>query len=310
MTSQNALFHAYLRPAMLQILRATGYHSTSPAVLDCVTDLAARYLSLLCERTADHAAHGASGGCAGGSGEAGDFGVPEVRLALRDAGALLPERAGPEQLWRGEEDLRGVEEFAAWVLGARMRELTEFARGDGDSDEVDYLNGEQASPDFLPFHFHTLHLPIYILSFHFHFFPFFLDLHSGWLDRVCRSGGKRAKKTDRVGKTALKKRHNKTSDGSKFQGTILGRPGEAAEIEVEGGGGDLRSIGDWISLRSASAGVNLASRDGKNDHDGAAPLANGRLSPTPSSGLSSVGDRVGEGLAPDNDDGDDKMDLS
>ena len=112
-----------------------------------------------------------------------------------------------------------------------------------------------------------------------------------------------------MGKTALKKRHNKTSDGSKFQGTILGRPGEAAEIEVEGGGG--RSIGDWISLRSASAvaNANLASRDEKDDN-GAAPLANGRLSPTPSSGLSSVGDRVGEGLAPDNDDGDDKMDLS
>lgn len=167
MTSQNALFHAYLRPAMLQILRATGYHSTSPAVLDCVTDLAARYLSLLCERTADHAAHGASGGCAGGSGEAGDFGVPEVRLALRDAGALLPERAGPEQLWRGEEDLRGVEEFAAWVLGARMRELTEFARGDGDSDEVDYLNGEQASPipSFFPFPYPSLPSPYSFLSF-------------------------------------------------------------------------------------------------------------------------------------------------
>lgn len=134
MTSPPSLFHALLRPSILQILRATGYHSTRPAVLDSVTDLAARYLSLLCEGTARHAAHN--------HGDAADFDIVDVRLALQDAGAMLPERSPSEQFWRGEEDLRGVDEFVAWFAGQRMRELMEVGRGDGEADATDYLNGE------------------------------------------------------------------------------------------------------------------------------------------------------------------------
>lgn len=134
MTSPPSLFHALLRPSILQILRATGYHSTRPAVLDSVTDLAARYLSLLCETTARHAAHN--------HGDSADFDIVDIRLALQDAGALLPERSPAEQLWRGEEDVRGVEEFIAWFAGQRMRELMEVGKGDGEADATDYLNGE------------------------------------------------------------------------------------------------------------------------------------------------------------------------
>lgn len=136
MPPPSALFHAFLRPPILQILRATGYHSTSPAVLDAITDLAARYLSVLCERTAEHATHR--------RGDAGDFSIPDVRLALSDAGALLPDRMPAQQEWEGEEDLRGVEEFVRWFSGQRMREITDFAQGDGEFDEMDYLNGEEA----------------------------------------------------------------------------------------------------------------------------------------------------------------------
>lgn len=133
MPAPSALFHAFLRPPILQILRATGYHSTSPAVLDALTDLAARYLSLLCEKTAEHATHR--------SGHAGDFSIPEIRLALRDAGALLPEKLVTEEAWTEEEDLRGVGEFVNWFAGQRMREIMEFARGDMEEDETDYLHG-------------------------------------------------------------------------------------------------------------------------------------------------------------------------
>jgi transcription initiation factor TFIID subunit 3 len=133
MPAPSALFHAFLRPSILQILRATGYHSTSPAVLDAMTDLAARYMSLLCEKTAEHATHR--------TGDAGDFSLPEIRLALQDAGALLPERLLVEEQWTGTEDLRGVEEFVKWFSGQRMKEIMDFARGDGEGDETDYLNG-------------------------------------------------------------------------------------------------------------------------------------------------------------------------
>ena len=136
MPPPSALFHAFLRPPILQILRATGYHSTSPAVLDAITDLAARYLSLLCERTAEHATHR--------RGDAGDFSIPDVRLALSDAGALLPDKMLTQQEWEGEEDLRGVDEFVRWFSGQRMKEIMDFAQGDGEFDEMDYLNGEGA----------------------------------------------------------------------------------------------------------------------------------------------------------------------
>ena len=134
MTTPTALFHAYLRPSVLQILRATGYHGTSPAVLDTVTDLAARYLSLLCEKTAARANHH--------YGDAGDFTLVEIRLALEEAGALLPQTVATEQEWRGQEDVRGVEEFVRWFTGPRMREIMEFAKGDGETVDMVYLYGE------------------------------------------------------------------------------------------------------------------------------------------------------------------------
>lgn len=138
MTSPPSLFHAFLRPSILQILRAAGYHSTRPAVLDSLTDLAARYLTLLCEGTAAHATHN--------HGDCADFTVVDVRMALQDVGALLPERDAAEQGWAGEEDLRGLDEFVRWFVGPRMKTMMEFANGDGESEATDYLNGPSKEP--------------------------------------------------------------------------------------------------------------------------------------------------------------------
>lgn len=73
-------------------------------------------------------------------------------------------------------------------------------------------------------------------------------------------------------------------------GTILGKANEVGEIQVEGG--PERSIAEWISNRSGEP-ARSATPQTNGDHDA--------VSPTASSGLSSVGDRLG-------DDGD--MDLS
>lgn len=136
MTSPPSLFHALLRPSILQILRATGYHSTRPAVLDSLTDLTARYLSMLCQTTAMHALHN--------QGDSADFTITDIRMALQDAGALAPQRVTTEEETLGEEDLRGVEEFVRWFAGQRMKELMEFGNVDGESEATDYLNGEFA----------------------------------------------------------------------------------------------------------------------------------------------------------------------
>lgn len=138
MTTQAAFFHALLRPAILQILRSTGYHSAKPSVVDSLTDIAARYLAALCEKTAAHAIHN--------QGDAGDYTIVDVRLALQEVGALLPEKTATEQEWLGTEDTTGVDEFIEWFSGQRMTELMEMGVGDGEIDATDYLNGRVYRP--------------------------------------------------------------------------------------------------------------------------------------------------------------------
>jgi transcription initiation factor TFIID subunit 3 len=152
MTPPPPLFHALLRPAVLQILRATGYHSAKTSVLDSVTDLAARYFLHLCQLTAVYAAHNHDEppllrATAPGPGPANQNPaipaptVVDVRMALQRVGALLPERVDEEQEYLGEEDTRGVEAFVAWAMGSLNREIKRIAL-DGEDEAGDYLDGE------------------------------------------------------------------------------------------------------------------------------------------------------------------------
>jgi transcription initiation factor TFIID subunit 3 len=131
MTPPQALFHTLLRPSILQILRATGYHSAKPTVLDSLTDLAARYLSELCHLTALYSAHN-------GSGTTGPD-IVDVRMALQHMGALLPELPQHEQELLSVEDTRGTDEFVAWAAGNVNREIQRIAQDEGATD---YLDGE------------------------------------------------------------------------------------------------------------------------------------------------------------------------
>ncbi|OAA49353.1 Bromodomain associated domain protein [Metarhizium rileyi] len=253
MTTQSAFFHALLRPAILQMLRSTGYHSAKPSVVDSLTDIAARYLAALCEKTASHAIHN--------HGDAGDYTVVDVRLALQEVGALLPEKTATEQHWLGVEDTTGVDEFIEWFSGQRMTEMMGVGIGDSETDATDYLNGKSLFPPLLP---PPLPLP---LSPHEHSLRSFDYLEP------------------------LKKKHAKTAEDSKFTGTVIGKPLDTiAEIQVEGG--PVTSINEWITQRSSLSA-------GAENTNGA--LNEERGSPTPSSGLSSVGSRF---------DDDDDMDLS
>lgn len=132
MTPPPSLFHSLLRPAVLQILRAAGYHGAKTSVLDSMTDLAARYLYHLCELTAAYTAHNAE--------EDMIPTVVDVRMALQHAGALLPERPQCEQDFFGE-DTRGVDEFLAWAGGSLNKEIKRIAL-DGEDEASDYLNGK------------------------------------------------------------------------------------------------------------------------------------------------------------------------
>jgi len=137
MTPPHTLFHSLLRPAVLQILRATGYHSAKTSVLDSITDLAARYFFNLCQLTATNAANN------GSQSDTADLAptIVDVRMALQRMGALLPECTEEEQAFLNVEDMRGVEEFIAWAQGPQNREIKRIAL-DGNDEAVDYLDGE------------------------------------------------------------------------------------------------------------------------------------------------------------------------
>lgn len=153
MTSAD-LHTALLRPAVLQVLRAAGFSNAKPAVIDTVTDLAARYLLLLASSTAQNAFNTHNNLVPT---------IQDVRLALSQAGALVPQMSTAEESLRGDvqisegvwvpfEDLRGVEAFVNWAHGPVNKEIRRIA-GFGDDANVeeiaagldereDYLSGE------------------------------------------------------------------------------------------------------------------------------------------------------------------------
>jgi transcription initiation factor TFIID subunit 3 len=119
---------ALLQPAVLQILRAAGFNAARPAVLDTLTDLAARYLRLLAESTAQNATiiHNDTLPT-----------VQDVRLALTENGALFPQMTPDEEARKSDvevagemvpfEDLRGVQAFIEWAQGSVNKEIRRIA---------------------------------------------------------------------------------------------------------------------------------------------------------------------------------------
>lgn len=139
------LHTSLLRPSVIHILRAAGFHSTRPSVLDTLVNLTERHLLLLARTTAEHALL---------SHNSLIPGLTDVRLALGECGVLGPVDSAAEEEWRerkrrgnalvegeggGEErvaslkrkrdarDVREVETFERWVLGGRNAEIRRVA---------------------------------------------------------------------------------------------------------------------------------------------------------------------------------------
>lgn len=132
-TPQSQLNHSLLRPCVLHILRAAGYQGTRPSVLDTITDLAARYILVLAQSAAAHAA----------DDDEAEISVVDVRLAMQECGALLPEKVIEDQIfdWNEPEDTRGVDGFIAWAMGPENREIRRVALESADGSKDDYLAG-------------------------------------------------------------------------------------------------------------------------------------------------------------------------
>ena len=143
--SPGTLHNSLLRPSVLHILRAAGFHSTRPAAIDTLVDLAARYLDLLARQTAAHAISNHND-CVPT--------VTDVRMALQDVGALRPQIGIMEEQTRGEEDMRGMDAFLKWIVGEESKEIKRIAgmlAAGGEEVDVeigiereDFLTGQSA----------------------------------------------------------------------------------------------------------------------------------------------------------------------
>lgn len=132
MTSPHSLHHSLLRPCVLHILRAAGYHSTRPSVLDALTDISGRYMLLLATAAAKYS----------NSNHAElELSIEDVRMAMQECGALVPEKVLEEQIYDVEEDTRGVDAFLEWAMGPENKEIRRIALEGGEAEKEDYLTG-------------------------------------------------------------------------------------------------------------------------------------------------------------------------
>jgi transcription initiation factor TFIID subunit 3 len=163
--SSDELFRNLLRPAVLHILRASGFHFGKPSAVDTVVDITVRYISLLAERTAYNAYSNHNDSTPT---------ITDIRMAMQDCGLLVPTMTAGEEEWkqilrkpldfyneesgarrleeqrRDAEDTADVKEFVEWVKGDQNKEIRRIAgtlkplpTGPADLDELemeDYLN--------------------------------------------------------------------------------------------------------------------------------------------------------------------------
>ncbi|KAF2756710.1 hypothetical protein EJ05DRAFT_74298 [Pseudovirgaria hyperparasitica] len=268
--SPQQLHNALLRPAVLHILRATGYHAARPSVIDTLTDIAVRYLILLASRTQQNAYS---------NHNTPEPDITDVRMAMQECGLLIPSMTAAEEEWserlrkplqeypdrirdkerqrRDAEDTRDVRAFIEWVGGKKNMEIRRIAglSSEGEGGPTVEQEVQEELEDYL---------------------------------------------------TALKKKHSKTGEETRFQGTILGKPADEKPIKIEGG--PIESIRDWIAqvqeqaARQSVATGKIAETDASEDVDmddesvdfirntgpmegdvagTTSPTANGRLSSSP-----------------------------
>ncbi|KAI1161430.1 hypothetical protein F5B18DRAFT_628636 [Nemania serpens] len=240
---------AFLRPAILQILRAQGYYASTPSTIDCLTEIAGQYLYTIAKRTAEHATANNY------LGPPGTPDVVDVRLALEECGALPPGADPPppakrRRLSRGDpadsdetlreyddndvEDTSGVDEFIRWATGRKNQRIRKIAGVVAPPSAMAAgAEGEDGTVEERP---------------------------SDYLD-------------------ALKRKHNKTDQESKYAGTILGRSIDHGEVLIEGG--PDTSLAAWAAkMREASLRPPDPEPTADDDSD----------SRPPSSGLSSLAD--------------------
>ncbi|KAF2253436.1 hypothetical protein BU26DRAFT_515794 [Trematosphaeria pertusa] len=228
--STDDLFHSLLRPAVLHMLRAAGFNGAKPSVVDTVVDLTARYLTLLASHTAYNAYS---------SHNDPTPDISDVRVAMQDCGLLVPTLTAAEELWK--EILRKPLEEYDEDSGARSKE--EKRRDAEDTADVTE----------------------------------FIEWVKGPKNREIRRiaglvksqppAGQQPTATEQLDAeeledylSSLMKKHNKSGQEQRFQGTVLGKTADAKEVKIEGGAAD--SIREWcLKTRERAAKTAESTRE-------------------------------------------------
>ncbi|KAF7185060.1 hypothetical protein HII31_13683 [Pseudocercospora fuligena] len=219
MSQAQDLHRALLRPAIIHTLRAAGFHSTKPSVLDTLVNLAERHLLLLATTTAQHA------------WSSHNDPVPtitDIRMALSDCGVLIPLTSPSEESWK-ERMRKPLSEVAADVPqgGTKRMQAEKRKRDEEDTKDV---------RDFTKWYDSSQYREIKRVA------GLEKDLSVAGAAPVIGVGGSVVKEDDFF--TALKKKHaGKVGGDERFQGTVLGRTAEDREVVVEGG--PVQKIHEW-----------------------------------------------------------------
>ncbi|KAI1422672.1 hypothetical protein F5Y12DRAFT_603927 [Xylaria sp. FL1777] len=248
------IHHALLRPAILQILRAQGYYASTASTIDCLTELAGQQLYNISKRTAEHATLNNY------LGPPGTPDVVDVRLALEDCGALWPNADPAPSAKRRRLSL--------------SLSLGDAADGDDDAlhgydnDEVEDTRGVD---EFIRWATGRKNLRIRKIAG--------VVAPPGAIAAGAEGEDGTVEERPSDYLDALKRKHNKTDQDSKYAGTILGRSIDHGDVLVEGG--PDTSLAAWAArMREASLRPPDPQPRTNNDND----------SRPPSSGLSSLTD--------------------
>lgn len=134
MTYPSDMFHCFLRPCVIQILRGTGFHAAKPSVVDYLTELASVYLWRLCQSAAENSTtHSAKP-------------IPstiDILDALEEWRYVRHFENSENN--RQDKDSSGnaiaiAEELAIWLSGTQHAEIYRVASDDEDT-YTDYLSG-------------------------------------------------------------------------------------------------------------------------------------------------------------------------
>ncbi|KAI1736819.1 hypothetical protein F4680DRAFT_431178 [Xylaria scruposa] len=243
---------ALLRPAILQILRAQGYYASTPSTIDCLTEIAGQYLYTIAKRTAEHATLNNF------VGPPGTPDVVDVRLALEDCGALCPS--------------------ASPAPPAKRRRLSHSDAVDDDDDDDDVVResddeAEDTSgvDEFIRWATGRKNQRIRKIAG--------VIAPPGVIAAGAEGedGAVEERPSDYL--DALKRKHNKTDQDSKYAGTILGRSIDHGEVLIEGG--PDTSLAAWAAKRREASLRPPDPQPTADDDNDSRP---------PSSGLSSLAD--------------------